>query len=108
MGFKVKEVPYFNYAAVCWSGATKGTLNPLRKLQKRIVRMIGNKKFNSHTEPIFKRLRILPLEHQKHYADAVTGYKVWHKLAPHSKLFESIIDMLPVIGWFLAVHLLTN
>ena len=74
--------PYFNYAAVCWSGATKATLNPIIKLQKRIVRMIDNKKFNSQTEPIFKRLRILPLEHQKHYADAVTGYKVWHKLAP--------------------------
>ena len=36
--------------------------NSLFKLQKRAIRIITNSSYNAHTEPIFKKCTILPLE----------------------------------------------
>ena len=52
-------LPYLNYGVLCW----KSKLSDLEKLQKKAVRIIINAKYNAHTEPIFKRLKLLKLEH---------------------------------------------
>lgn len=43
-----------------WSIASQSTLSKLIIMQKNAVRIISNAKYNSHTEPIFKKLQILP------------------------------------------------
>lgn len=50
-------LPHLQYAILCWGSKT----SRMFKLQKRAVRIISNSKYNSHTDPIFKRLRILKI-----------------------------------------------
>ena len=47
-----------NYSLLAW-GFNCGRL---KKLQKKSIRIIANKKYNSHTEPIMKEIKILKLE----------------------------------------------
>jgi hypothetical protein len=48
------------YAIHVWSCTTNNNLNILAKLQKSAVRLITNSVYNAHTEPLFKKLRVLP------------------------------------------------
>jgi hypothetical protein len=47
------------YAVEIWGSANLASLNKIFKKQKAAVRIISNSKYNSHTEPIFKKLEIL-------------------------------------------------
>lgn len=50
-------LPHLNYGILSWG------FNPgrLEKLQKRAIRVVANAKYNSHTEPLFKKLQVLKL-----------------------------------------------
>jgi len=48
------------YAIQIWSCCSESLLTSIFKKQKMAVRIIVNAKYNSHTEPIFKKLNILP------------------------------------------------
>jgi len=52
---------YLTYAVTIWSSVPSSLLNPIIKKQKAAIRIICNEKYNAHTEPLFKKLRILPL-----------------------------------------------
>ena len=49
------------YCIITWGSASKTTLMPLVKLQKRIVRTIGGCDYCDHTEPIFQEMKLLTL-----------------------------------------------
>jgi len=49
------------YAIQVWSCCPQNLLSDLFKLQKAAVRIICDKKYNEHTEPLFKMEEILPL-----------------------------------------------
>ena len=49
------------YAIQIWSFSRSGPLNETFKMQKSAIRIISGASYNSHTEPLFKRLHILPL-----------------------------------------------
>ena len=51
-------LPHLQYSILSW-GFKPGRLD---KLQKRAVRIISNSKYNSHTDPIFKKLNLLKLK----------------------------------------------
>ena len=48
------------YAIHVWSCTSSNNFKPLILKQKAAVRIIGKASYNSHTEPIFKNLKILP------------------------------------------------
>ena len=52
---------HLTYAIEIWSCAPLSQLKPLITKQKAAIRIIANKPYNSHTEPLFKSLSILPL-----------------------------------------------
>ena len=52
---------HFVYANIIWSCTDSSTINSIFKLQKKAIRLISGSKFNAHTEPLFKKLEILPL-----------------------------------------------
>jgi hypothetical protein len=52
---------HLNYGLNIWSCANKSNIKPLINMQKRAVRVITSSKYNAHTEPIFKKLNILPV-----------------------------------------------
>jgi hypothetical protein len=56
------------YAVEIWSNVPLSLLNPLITKQKAAIRIISNKPYNAHTEPLFKALSILPLSDLITYA----------------------------------------
>ena len=52
---------HLRYCITTWGSASKTTLMPLIKLQKRIVRTIGGCYYRDHTEPIFQEMKQLTL-----------------------------------------------
>ena len=48
---------YLNYGILCWGNQS----NQVFHLQKKALRTITNSRYNAHTEPIFKKLKILKL-----------------------------------------------
>jgi hypothetical protein len=59
---------HLNYGLNIWSCANKTNLKPLVTLQKRAIRTISNSRYNDHSEPLFKKFNILPLEQLIHYS----------------------------------------
>ena len=59
---------HLSYGILAWGNANKTSLKRTITLQKRAIRIVNDAKYNSHTEPLFKRNRILKLtdlyEHQ--------------------------------------------
>jgi len=51
------------YANQLWSCCADSIIKPLLKKQKIALRIIANANYNSHTEPLFKKFNILPLNH---------------------------------------------
>ena len=51
-------LPHLQYAILCWGFKT----SRLFKLQKRAMRTISCSKYNAHTDPIFKKLKILKIK----------------------------------------------
>ena len=49
------------YAIQIWSYSKSGPLNKIFKLQKKAIWIIAGTAYNSHTEPLFKKLEVLPL-----------------------------------------------
>lgn len=49
------------YGILAWGHAKHDILNKTQLLQKRALRAIHNKKYNSHTDPLFKQSNILKL-----------------------------------------------
>ena len=50
-------LPHLNYGILCWGYNCRRLIN----LQKKAIRKISNSKYNSHTEPIFKKLDLLKM-----------------------------------------------
>ena len=48
-------LPYLSYGAILWEKRA----NRLLALQKKAIRAVTNSKYNAHTEPLFKNLRLL-------------------------------------------------
>ena len=49
------------YAIQIWSCSRSGPLNKIFRMQKAAIRIVTGTSDNSHTEPLFKKLQILPL-----------------------------------------------
>ena len=49
--------PHLQYCITRWGGAPKTTLDPIIKLQKRIIRSITFSKYNTHHQRLFQKLQ---------------------------------------------------
>ena len=53
---------HIGYASVITTTAQKGTWKPIQKLQNQAIRIICNKPYNSPSDPLYKKLKILKVE----------------------------------------------
>ena len=74
--------PYFNYCNCIWGNTYQSYLEPLVKLQKRAVRIISSAERRAHTEPLFKKLKILNLSKLFIYCTQLFMFKYHHGLVP--------------------------
>ena len=49
------------YAVQIWSCSRSSLVNDIFKMQKKAIRIVAGMSYNSHTEPLFKKLQVLPL-----------------------------------------------
>ena len=64
-------------------GALKSyTSSAIISASKKAVRVVTNSAWNSHTNPIFVHLHILPLEQLNKFQSACFVYKVLHNMLP--------------------------
>ena len=52
---------HLEYGIIIWTSCNSTSLLPLIKIQKKAMRIISNSPFNAHTEKLFKKHKILPL-----------------------------------------------
>ena len=69
---------HLNYAILSWGFAC----SRLKKMQKRIIRIITCSKYNAHTSPLFKSLRILTLDDMLRLNTLKFYYKYLHNELP--------------------------
>jgi len=62
----------------------KENLSSINKLQKAAIRIVSHSKYNEHTEPIFKTLRILPFESLVLYSNLKIMFQFKNNLLPQS------------------------
>ena len=55
--------PHLIYGIPCWGNTSASILKSTNNLTKRAIRLITKSKYNSHTEPLFKKTNILTLPH---------------------------------------------
>ena len=53
---------HLNYNVLCWGRANDSRVNKIKKIQKKCVRNLANKKYSSHTDPIFNDFGILKFD----------------------------------------------
>ncbi len=54
--------PHLNYGILAWENANTNILNKTILLQKRAIRIISKASYNSHTDPLFKKVQALKLK----------------------------------------------
>ena len=52
---------HLSYCNIIWGFTSKSNLDRIHKLQKRVIRIITNSNFLAHTDPLFKKMKILPI-----------------------------------------------
>ncbi len=71
-----------NYGLLIWGGSK--ALGQVFKLQKKSIRIIHSKPYNSHTEPLFKQSEILKIHHQYILNVSMFMYQLKHDNLPKS------------------------
>ena len=71
--------PHLNYCITAWGGANTTSLQPIVRLQKKIIRMITKNSFNSHTKPLFIKYNILPLNLLYKFNTTILLHKIHNK-----------------------------
>ena len=72
------------YAIQIWSCSRSGPLYEIFKMQKSAIRIISDALYNSHTEPLFKKLQILPLPDQIPFSKLHLMHRFLQKFLPSS------------------------
>ena len=82
-------VPHLNYSILLWGS----TSQKLQKIQKNSIRLVQLAKYNAHTEPIFKELKLLKLADLCTLHDLKFCYRLENGLLPQyfcSGLFQKL------------------
>jgi len=74
--------PYFTYCIIIWGNTYKTYVHKLYIQQKKIIRIIHFSGFNSHTDPLFRKLKVMNIEQLYRYFVGIFVYKSLNKLLP--------------------------
>ena len=73
---------YLSYGIIIWGNCYTKYVNSLLKLQKRAVRLCTGSQYLAHTDPIFKRLRLLKVSDLNILQTAIFMFKLRQNLLP--------------------------
>ena len=76
--YNALALPHINYGILLWGHVSDRVF----KIQKKMVRIISNSRYNAHTEPLFKRLKLLKVIHLCSLHELKFCYKLENNLLP--------------------------
>ena len=76
--------PYLTYGLILWGGTHKTQTKKIATLQKKAIRVITHSKYNEHTHPLFKDLKILKLSDLYSWQVSIFMHKFAHNMLPSS------------------------
>ena len=82
--------PYLTYCIPVWGNTCVTYLDPLVKAQKRAIRVIAGVKRYEHTDPLFRKMKILKTEQIYIYMVQLFMFKQHHTMLP--SVFECFFD----------------
>ena len=80
--------PYLNYGILLWGNACSTNIEPLRILQRKAVRAMLNKKWDTHSPPLFYKLQLLTIDDLFKLHTSLFMYDIFHK-----SISQSFLDM---------------
>ena len=83
--------PYLHYGNIIWANTYQSNLDPLIKLQKKIIRIISFAGYKDHTPPIFNKLSILPFDQINEEKTALFMFRYFNKMLPAT--FDSFFTL---------------
>ena len=66
---------HMEFGILAWGGISPSKLDKITKLQKKCVRNVAGKAHNSHTDPIFSKLRLLKFSDTFQYSSSLFMHK---------------------------------
>jgi hypothetical protein len=75
-------VSHLEYCLPIWGGASQSLINPLFRTQKKALSVAFAAPCNSHTDPLFAKLKTLKLQDLYLYNLAKIGSEIVHNIAP--------------------------
>ena len=81
---------HLEYCLPVLGGCSKSNVRSISKLQKQVVRNISSSKYNSHTDPIFRKLKILKFPDLYEFSSAIFMFQTALKMHP-----PSIVNIFP-------------
>jgi len=87
--------PFLIYGILAWGSTYPTTLDPLFKLQKKVMRVITFSNFDERSSPLFKRLNVIKLNDIAFLYISVFMYKYHHSLLPtaFNNFFTKVRDV---------------
>jgi hypothetical protein len=75
-------LPHLSYGAIAWGETCNKELKRMITLQKRAIRVINKIKYNAHTNPLFKKSKILTVHDIYKVQCCKIVYKMKHNMLP--------------------------
>ena len=75
---------HLEFGVLAWGGVSHNKLNKIIKLQKKCVRNVAGKPYNSHTDPIFSKLGILKFVDTFQFNSSIFMHKYINRKLPES------------------------
>ena len=85
-------LPYLSYCNIIWGNTFHTNLDKLVVLQKKVVRIITNHPYRSHTNSIFRDLKFFNIVNLNKYQQCLFMYKYLNGMLPPSMLGMFILD----------------
>ena len=78
--------PYLYYGIIAWGTTYESYLKSVKVAQKRVIRVIASAGRNDHTEPLFKKYKLLNVYKLYVYNCAFFMFKAFHGKLPQSMM----------------------
>lgn len=91
--------PHICYLIMAWANCNCAERGKILKLQKKAIRSINLANYNAHTDPLFKKSKILKIKDQLTYESSLFMYDYVNNILPHSfnKMFMTNQERNPYI-----------
>ena len=75
-------LPYLTYCSLVWGSTYPSNVEKLSILQKKIIRIVSDVPFRSHTDPLFHDLKLLKFKDVVTYQQCIFMYECMRNLLP--------------------------